>query len=83
MGIRAKITNVETISTSLSDVNSIRLSAPSINIKPELSINELIDASSVDAETDDILLFTAVNKKFIPIQSSEVIPLPLVNGGSF
>jgi hypothetical protein len=83
MGIRAKITNVETISTSLSDVNSIRLSAPSINLKPELSINELIDASSVDAETDDILLFSAVNKKFIPIQASQVISLPLVNGGSF
>jgi len=83
MGIRARITNVEKISTSLSDANNIRLSAPAINIKPDLSTNELLDTASVGAETNDILLFTAINRKFIPIQSSVAIPIPLVNGGSF
>jgi hypothetical protein len=72
MTIRTRIANGQTVSTSLPIVNQIRLSKPSIAIKPSVTLSELNDVSTVAARNDDALLFSATTKKFVPTDISDI-----------
>ena len=72
MTIRTRIANSQTVSTNIPTVNQIRLSKPSIAIKPSVTLSELNDVSTVGARNDDALLFSATSKKLIPTDITDI-----------
>jgi hypothetical protein len=83
MRIRARIASTQAISTSLSDINRIRLSSPAIDIKPDLSLNDFTDVTTAGAKDDDILVFIGSTKQFTPTESTELFSIGTVSGGAF
>lgn len=83
MSIKATISGVRTVSTSVSDIERIRISSPAFAIKPSLVLEQFTDVTTVDATDDDILVYSDVIKKFSPNQSTAVIQLNAITGGSF
>jgi hypothetical protein len=72
MRIRAKIASTQAISTSLSDINRIRLSSPAIPIKPNIFLSELTDVNTAGASEDDALIFLALTKNFTPTDITDI-----------
>jgi hypothetical protein len=83
MTIKTRITNGQTISKRLAGSESIRLSSPQIAISPSLSLNDLKDVTTAGVSNENILVFSATEKKFIPAQSLDTIVLGPVSGGVF
>jgi hypothetical protein len=72
MRIRARIASTQAISTSLSDINRIRLSSPAIPIKPNIFLSDLTDVDATGASEDDALIFLAFNKNFTPTDITDI-----------
>jgi hypothetical protein len=83
MRIRARIASTQAISTSLSDINRIRLSSPAIAIKPSILLEELIDVTTVGVENENILIFSATTRQFVPSEKSSLFSVKNVFGGQF
>jgi hypothetical protein len=83
MSIKVRVAPTQPISTGLSDINRIRLSSPAIGIKPNLFLEDLVDVTTVGAEDEDILLFSAAARQFVPTEKTTVISLQTVFGGQF
>jgi hypothetical protein len=83
MNIRVKVASTQAISTALSDINRVRLSAPSIDIKPELSLDELTDVTTVGAKNDNILVYSTASRNFVPSESTALISIGTITGGLF
>jgi hypothetical protein len=82
MTIKVKIAPTQAISSSLSEVNRIRLSSPEIDIKPSVSLEELDDVTIVGAEDGDILSFSSALRKYAPSEQPD-FTLQKVFGGQF
>jgi hypothetical protein len=72
MRIRARIASTQAISTSLSDINRIRLSSPAIPIKPNIFLSDLTDVNTVGASGNDALIFLASTKNFTPTDITNI-----------
>lgn len=83
MKITARIPDRKVISSSLSDINRIRLSSPAISIKPSLFLEDLTDVTTVDAVDDNILLFSETTNQFNPRESADVFTVGTIFGGTF
>jgi len=83
MRIRARIASTQAISTSLSDINRIRLSSPAISITPSLFLEDFTDVTTVDAVDDDLLIFSETTNQFNPREATDVFTVGTIFGGSF
>ena len=83
MSIRAKIPGVRTFSTSVSDIDRIRIASPAFAIKPSLELEQFTDVTTVGATDDDILVYFDAIKKFSPAEPTDVIAVDTIFGGSF
>jgi hypothetical protein len=83
MSIKAKIAGAKTISTNISGTERIRLSSPAFAIKPSLPLDDFTDVTTVGAKDEDLLIFNARAKKFLPAEPSSAFELLSVSGGTF
>jgi len=72
MRIRARIATSQAISTSLSDINRIRLSSPAIPIKPNIFLSDLIEVNTAGAIEDDALIFLASTRNFTSTDITDI-----------
>ncbi len=83
MSIKARIAGAKTISTNISGTERIRLSSPAFDIKPSLPLDDFTDVTTVGAKDEDLLIFNAQAKKFLPEEPSSAFELLSVSGGTF
>jgi len=87
MTIKAKVKTTQTITSSLAETTRIRLSSPAFEIKPAVSLANLSDAISADAENDEALVYSTTSRKFIPTDITdireEITTINRVVGGNF
>jgi hypothetical protein len=72
MSIRTRITSTQAISTSLSDINRIRLSSPAIPIKPNIFLSDLTEVNTAGATEDDALIFLASTRNLTPTDITDI-----------
>ena len=87
MAITAKISTAKVITSSLTETSKIRLSSPAFEISPTISLSNLSDALSADAENDEALVYSTSSRKFIPTDITdireEITTINRVVGGNF
>jgi hypothetical protein len=83
MSIRAKISGVRTISTSVSGTDRIRIASPAFAISPSLSLEDFTDITTVGAQDEDLLIYDGSSNQFLPSESIATFELVSVTGGTF
>lgn len=83
MSIKAKITGVRTISTSVSTTDRIRIASPAFAISPSLFLDDFTDVVTVAAQDENFLIYDALAENFSPSESTSAFELLRVTGGIF
>ena len=87
MTIKAKIPTTKKYVAGILQNGSIRVSKPQFEIKPAVSLSNLSDAISADAENDEALIYSVSSGKFIPTDITdireEITTINRVVGGNF